>query len=363
MLGIVAPITLAAIIGFAFGDSDDFEIRVGLVDEDQSQVSAGIVAALTSGGEGSPLEFDPIADLERARQQVEDDEIGAVLAIPEGFEASMSSTTPRPLIVLRESDDLLSGDIAIGVAEGVAARVDAARLAFATATRAGADPATALAAASELTPSLGLADEVLGGEFDVASYMAPSMAILFLFFTIGVGSQSLLTEQREGALARLRSGPVTDAQILAGKTIAVVATGLFSTLVCYAASSLGLGVDWGKPIGVVALIVSAVFAVAGIGTFVTALARTDAQALGYTTMVTFFLALLGGNFTPPGNMTETMRTLSLATPNGWALRGFTELAAGHQGLIDVLPHIGVLVAIALISGGACVRVLSRMVAQ
>lgn len=362
IFGIVAPIALATIIGLAFGDGGDFELRIGLVDEDRSNVSAGITAALTSIGE-APLRFVAIDDLDRARQRVDDDDIGAALVIPRGFEASLTAASPLRLTVVRGSDDLFSGDIAIGVAQGVAARVDASRLAFATATSAGADTAAALAAATDLDPALEVDESVLGGEFNVAAYMAPSMALLFLFFTVGTGARSLLTEQREGTLTRLRSSPVTDAQILAGKTIAVVATGLLSLLVVYASSSLALGADWGDPIGTLALIVSAVLAVAGIGTFVTALARTDAQAQGYTMMVTFVLALAGGNFTPPGNMTETMRTLSLATPNGWALRGFTELSAGHAGIADVLTHVGVLLVIASVTGAIGLGLLARRVAR
>lgn len=363
IFGVIAPMALATIIGLAFGDGDDFEVRIGLVDEDRSDVSVRIAASLTSIGEDTPLRFEPIDGLDRARQRVDDDDIGAALVIPGGFAASLAAASPMPLTVVRGSDDLFSGDIATGVAEGVASRVDASRLVFATATDAGADPAAALAATANLDPALEVDESVLGGAFNVAAYMAPSMAMLFLFFTVGVGARSLLTEQQEGTLTRLRAAPVTDAQILAGKTIAVVATGLLSLVVVYGSSSLALGVDWGDPIGTMALIVSAVLAVAGIGTFVTALARTDAQADGYTLMVTFVLALLGGNFTPPGSMTETMRTLSLATPNGWALRGFTELAAGRGGITDVLVPVAVLLVIAATTGGIGLGRLSRRLAR
>jgi len=362
IFGVVAPIVLAAIIGLAFGDGDDFEVRIGLVDEDRSTLSTGIARQLASIGEDAPLRFAPIDDLDRARQLIDDDDIGAALVIPRGFEASLTAS-PRDLMVVRGSDDLFSGDIAIGVADAVAARINASRLVFVTATGAGADPAVALDAATKLEPALALDEGKLGGEFNIAAYMAPSMALMFLFFTVGIGARSLLIEQREGTLSRLRSAPVTDAQILAGKSIAVVATGLLSLLVVYAASTLGLGADWGDPIGVVALIVAVVFAVAGIGTFVTALARTDAQAQGYTTMVAFALALLGGNFTPPGDMTETMRSISLVTPNGWALRGFTELGAGHGGMADIATHLSVLLAVAAATGAVSLGLLSRRISR
>lgn len=363
VFGVIGPIVLATIIGLAFGDGGDFEVRIGLVDEDGSDVSAGIERELAGIGDDAPLRFESIGGADRARRLVDDDDIGAVVVIPSGFEASLATDAPLPLTVLRGSGDLFSGDIATGLAEAIAHRIDSSRLAFATAIDAGADADDAIRASVEVEPALEVAESALGGEFDVAAYMAPSMAMLFLFFTVGVGARSLLTEKREGTLARVRSAPVTDAQILSGKTIAVVATGLLSLLVVYATSSLVLGVDWGDPIGTLALIVCAVLAVAGVSSFVTALARTDAQAEGYTMMLTFVLALLGGNFTPPGNMTDTMRSLSVVTPNGWALRGFTELSAGRGGIGDVVQPILVLLAIAAVTGGLGIGILARRVAR
>ncbi|MBA2279858.1 MAG: ABC transporter permease [Acidimicrobiia bacterium] len=363
IFGIVAPIVLATIIGLAFGDGGDFEVRIGLVDEDRSEVSSSVAAALTGAEGDSPLRFQPVASAAAARDGVVADDLGAALVIPAGFGASLAGEEPLGITVVRGSDDLFSGDIAIGVAQGVAAQIDASRLAAATAIAAGADPETAVERAMTLEPALPVDESVLGGEVNVAAYMAPSMAMLFLFFTVGAGARSLLTEQREGTLTRLRSSPVTNAQILGGKLIAVVATGLLSLVVVYGVSTAALGVDWGDPLGVLVVIVAAVLAVAGIGTFVTALARTDAQAEGYTTMLTFGLALLGGNFTPPGDMTDLMRRLSLATPNGWALRGFTQLSAGHGGVRDIVPHVAVLLGIAGLTGAVGLGLLSRRVSR
>lgn len=363
IFGVIAPVALATIIGLAFGGGGDFEVRIGLVDADRSDLSGGIARELTQIGDDAPLRFEVIDDVDDARERVDDDDIGAALVIPSGFEASLASTSPQPLLVVRGSGDLFSGDIAAGVAEAVADRVDSSRLAFATAVDAGAEADDAMGASIELEPALAVDEAALAGEFDVAAYMAPSMAMLFLFFTIGVGSRSLLTEEREGTLTRLRSGPVSDAQILTGKTLAVIVTGLMSLLVVYGTSTVALGVDWGDPVGTLALIVAAVLAVAGIGTFVTSLARTDAQAEGLTTTLTLVLALLGGNFTPPGDMTDTMRTLSVVTPNGWALRGFTELSAGRGGIDDVLVPVAVLLAMAAVTGVVGIGLLARRVGR
>ena len=63
----------------------------------------------------------------------------------------------------------------------------------------------------------------------------------------------------------------------------------------WAASSLLIGADWGPVLPVLSLIVAAVLAVAGIGSAIVGLARTERQVDTASALVTFGLSLLGGN--------------------------------------------------------------------
>ena len=79
--------------------------------------------------------------------------------------------------------------------------------------------------------------------------------------------------------------------------------------------------------------------------------------------MTFVLALLGGNFVGPGAAPELLRQLSLLTPNGWALRAFTDLSTDAASLADVAPAIAVLAAIAAVTAGVGLARMHRMVAR
>ena len=59
-------------------------------------------------------------------------------------------------------------------------------------------------------------------------------------------------------------------------------------------------------------------------------------------MVAFVLGIVGGSLVPLSELPPGLLRLTLLTPNGWALRGFAELSAGDGTVVDVLPHIGVL---------------------
>ena len=375
---VVAPVVIAVIVSTAFGGgtgAGGFEATIGVVDEDATALSAGLVGGLLggdgAGDDGGGVSFRRTESMEAARAAVDDGDLSAAIVVPEGYAASVTDgqgadgTAPVPLGAVVAAEQRLAGEVAVAVAEGLAARVDTVRLAVATAAAAAVDdPSAAVAqaardAAQQVATPVQVASATLGGDFDAAAYFGPSMAILFLFLTMGAGARSLLVERREGVLARVRAAPVPAAAVLAGKAAAVLVLGLVAFLVVWAVTAVGLGADWGQPVGVVLVIVAVVLAIAGISTVITGLARTEGQADGLTSTITFGLALLGGNFVSPGALPDALRTLSLATPNGWALRAFTDLSAGGAGVVDVLPALGVLLAVAVVTGGLGIGLLAR----
>jgi ABC-2 type transport system permease protein len=66
-------------------------------------------------------------------------------------------------------------------------------------------------------------------------------------------------------------------------------------------------------------------------------------------VVTMGLALLGGNFVSLDRAPELLRRLSLLTPNGWALRAFRDLAVDHGGPGSILPALGAILGVAVVT--------------
>ena len=363
--GVLAPLLMAFIITAAFGSGGDrFEASIAIADDDRSPLSDQVVAALFAI-QSDPLRLIATGDGEDARRLVEDERADAAIVVPDGFGAAIERNQPLPLTVIADPSRALVGSIAEAVATGIGARIDGTRLAVATALEAGAtDPAALAAAAASLEPAIGIDNDFGSGddELDLGAYFGPSMAILFLFFTIGGVARSLLAERQIGTLARVRAAPVSNSAVLAGKSMAMLVLGLLSVLVLWAATAVLLGADWGDPGAVVVLSVATVVAVAGVGAVVAALARTDAQAESLTAMVAFTLALVGGNFLGPGSKPALLERLALLTPNGWALRGFTELSIDGSGLDAIVGPVAVLLAIgavgAVVAGTRFRRVLA-----
>ena len=104
--------------------------------------------------------------------------------------------------------------------------------------------------------------------------------------------------------------------------------GVAQVSILIAASALFFQVKWGDVLGVIVLILAAVFGTAGWGMLITAFARTPAQVGSTGSAVMLIFSILGGSFLSIEGMPPFVQTLSKITPNAWGLDGFTTLALG-----------------------------------
>ena len=148
------------------------------------------------------------------------------------------------------------------------------------------------------------------------SYYAPAMGIFFMFFAIGYGARGYFLERTGGTLERLAAAPSGPGAILAGKSLATFVYGVASLGTVAIVTSLAFAAHWGPPLVVLALIGALSLTMVGLTALVITVARTERQADGFASLLTFGLVLLGGNFVFIGGAPPLVRTLALLTPNG-----------------------------------------------
>lgn len=351
----VGPLALATVFGMLLGDTSSLSIEIGVADADRSEVTAAFVEGLiTSGGPDSPVTFvamDAPSDLDAVRRAVDDDDVNAAIVVPAGFGDAIATGGSAELGVVRDPDGEVSGEIAASVARQFAASLEARRLAAATAAAFGVTVTPA-----DLVDFIDSTDTALeqvppgGGELDPAAFFGVAMSIMFLFFTVSFAPRSIVAERAIGVLPRMLASSATAASIVVGKVVAVALLGLSGFMTVWAVTELAFGAPWGSPSAVVVTMLATVLAIAGVATFVCTLARTEAQADGYTSMVAFVLALLGGNFIGPGQAPAALRSVARLTPNGQALDAFTRIAVDDAGVSDLARQLSVLVAIGVVFG-------------
>ena len=376
-LMLLAPFILTLGMGFVTGRfSDDGnnslgDIPVIIINQDEGDLGQTLTDIFMSAELADLLEPTRSTDPTTARQQVDNDEIAAVVVVPAGFTASVipdqtNPTLPDPLpielyanparpvsvgvvqaildtFLNRLAAGQLSGQVAISqlVQNGLIPVSDIAS----TAEEIGRQAATTLTDEAQFIQLQRSEQEAEG--FDTLAYLAPGMAMLFLMYTVSRGGSSILTERQEGTLPRLLTTPTSPAQVLGGKIVGIYLTGVAQMLILIFASRILFGVDWGNLFNVVILILAVVAGAAGWGLILAALSRNPNQvgSLGSALMLIF--GILGGSFIPVDGFGPALRSLRLLTPNGWGLDGFATLANGGT-LTDIIPALGGLLVMATI---------------
>lgn len=369
VFAVIAPLVLASILGTAFSGLDDggIHVDVALVDADGSATSATLRdQVFASAALRESITVYPSSSADRARQDVQDERLPVAVVIPAGFEAALGGPGPVPDIELIARPGVpIASDFIRAVVDGWLSRVRAGRLAATTAASLGpAQPDPAALAdvatrAATMDPPLGLRNGGVEQDINLAAYFGPSMGILFLFLALGLMARSLLAERRDGTLARLQAAPVRLGQVLAGKAIAIGAAGVASLCLLWLVTSVVFGASWGSPLPVAALIVATVLAVGGIAAFISSMAKTEAQAEGFTSIAAFVLGLLGGNFFPINELPDGFLRISRLTPNGVALQAFSDLSFQRDGLGDIAGALVTLVAIGVVTATIAGRRLQR----
>jgi ABC-2 type transport system permease protein len=353
LVAFVAPLALASILSLSLGGTRSFSTTIGIADLDGGDVAeAFITDVLAAPAVQRIVTVTMLPDEPALRAALEDGAVAAGYVIAPGFSTAATNGRPTHLTVLRHPDSPLSGDVAESVARAFATRLEAQVRAVDVAVAGGADlqevpEITAEAGARE--PALTLASvDVEASRANAASYFGPSMAVFFLFFVVSLGPAGLLRERRQRTLARMHAAPITPWSILLGKSLSVLVLAAASIGVMWAVTTLGFGATWGDPLGVIALSAVMALAATGITAVIATLARTDQQVDGWTSIVVFTFALLGGNFSNVADLPQGLQRLSQLTPNGWAMRGFVDLAAGMT-LRDIITPIAAVGAFAVVT--------------
>ena len=355
----VLPLGIAFIISAAFGGGfvDAFEATYAVVDLDRSEVARAFESQVLRAPQlREQITVVKVKTPARARQLVADDEISAAFVIPKGFGSSVTANRKATMDVLRNPDSPIGSDVATALADAYTTQLNAVRLSVATTVRAQGQPpdpqriaALAGAAARERIPVQLVDGQVGVRKVSGVNYFGPAMAVFSLFFTTSFVARSMIGERQGGTLPRILAAPIRRQAVVLGKSTSAFVLGIVSFVVMFGAFGLLLDVEWGDPLALVVLTVVTVLAVMGLMTLAQTGARTQESADAVAQVMTVSFALLGGSFFPLFQMPELMQRLSYITPNGWALRGYTDIAYDGATLGDLGPHLLAIGAFAVVT--------------
>lgn len=358
ILGFVAPLALAFVMNLVFGGIDGdgslTTFDVAVADEDGGEEAAAFVAVLEDIAADGLLELAVHDDEEAARAAVDDGDVGAAWVVPAGFSDAVRGGGESEILVIGDVDSPTTTSVARTIARRYSAGVGLTTTASMAAIETGvASPADVDAIADELQaagPVVAVTDATAETQLlDVSTTVIAGMALFFVFFTAGLPIVGILEERDQGTLGRLLAAPIPAGAITAGKVLSAVVLGTLSLWSLMAASAVLMGADWGPPIGAALLGLAAVVSAIGIMSIAGSLARSTEQAGNVQGIVAVVLAILGGAFVPiPTGSSGLLGFLQQLTPHGWFFDGIAALQ--HEGVAGVLPAVGVLLAMGLVTG-------------
>lgn len=385
-LGVVMPLAVFVVFAtiFAGATGEQLRIRVAIADEQRSEPSARLVAALradpslavapaavtadevmalvTRGTIDAGLvirrEGRPVIDLTGegpAPVLVLYDPVRAVAARILGGQIQRAWFSALPDAALRSTADLL-GEAFVTFTpdqrDSMEARFADLALEMAASEPAAAEPGPfdGLVATSATGASLGVSH---------VAYYAGAVAMLFLLFSASHGALALFDERDSGLLDRILAGPGGMGAVVGGKLLFLTAQGVVQAGLIFVLAWLG----WGVPLparlpGFLLVTVAASLAAAGLAMALVAACTTRRQAQAFSNVAILVISAVGGSMVPRFLMPPGLQTIGWLTPTAWAVEAYSGLFWRGQPLTELWLPVAVLLASGLV-GALLARRLAR----
>lgn len=177
---------------------------------------------------------------------------------------------------------------------------------------------------------------------DFADTAVPGFAVLFVFLTAQQTARSIYEEKKTGTFRRLLAAPVSKAALLAGKMLPNFLTVLLQVAVIFAFGILGLrlmglpATTLGpEPLTTVLVVLLIALCSSAFGILIAAIARTEGQIGGVSTLLLWGLGVLGGSLVPLFILEKAFGSLPKIVPHYWANHALTNLMIRGLGIADV----------------------------
>jgi len=398
MLTFVVPIVFFTIFANVFGGAGGGDrtprVAVAVADEDGSELSTRIVAALGKEGalrlRAAPAGA-PALDRSGAERLVRTGDVPVAVVIPKGlgaaFEERGFSSSGPSIVLLADPSDPIAPQMVQGLLQKVTMTAapdlvmrggmkqferyagtmtpEQRRAVDEWIPRLKADAGTT-GPSSAGGGAMGMAVEVVDvmrtddRRGSLISFYAAGIGVMFLLFSaVGGAGGAILDEVESGTLERVLSTNIGMTGLLLGKWLFLALTGVAQLLVMFLWGRFMFGLPLFSHLpGFFVMTSVAAGAAAALGLVLATLARSRAQLSGFSTLLILTMSALGGSMFPRFLMSETMQKMGLVTFNAWALDGYLKVFWRNAPIRDLWPQVAVLVAL-----GATFLAIARLLAR
>ena len=179
----------------------------------------------------------------------------------------------------------------------------------------------------------------------------PGTTIQFIMMMVMIyGGVTVMEDRKKGILGRMLFSPLSTGEVFRAKLLGRWLMGLLQALMLIVVGKIFFRLDLGHlPL---ALLVIAVFsmAVAALSVFIGSRLTKEDVIIGLSVLMANVFAALGGCWWPNEIVPPAVRKISVISPAAWAMDALHKLRFFGGGLTDILPNLGVLLALTVVLG-------------
>ncbi len=346
---LIQPIMMLVLFGFALSN-EPANVPWGVLDRSQSALSRRFVEAVRATGYFLPPET--VTSYEDARARLRRARLVAVVVVPEDFGRDAARGRAAVQVLVDGSDPLTASRVA-----GYVGQIGAT---FDTGVAPPPRPATVRASAGPIdvrqrfwfNPTLD----------DRTFFLSALAGMLLTNLCLSVTALGLVGERESGTYEQMLSLPTTSTEIVLGKLTPYLAVAYVVLVLATVLTGLVFGI-WPRGSWLALFGVTLPFALASlaIGAFVSALARTSAQAVFITVFFIMPSFVLSGVMFPYQLMPDGVRQLGGVFPLRWYQIALRRIIERGGGLLDVaVPSVALLAIFLVLLAGVRWRMRSRL---
>ncbi|MBI3367658.1 MAG: ABC transporter permease [Burkholderiales bacterium] len=348
IIGIVAPILIAAFFGSLFGgpgNNKPANIPIAITDFDHSETSARLVVGLR----GDPSFTLSELGADEALAQVKAGKLRAAITLPAGFGAQAAAALlgggAKPEIALHHDP---SQNMVLPMVRGLLTQHVLQAVSRSMFGGAGASASGPSFSAPFTTREIEAVKTTENSKYNGYAHSFAGMGVQFILLMGVEAGVGLLLMRRLGLWKRLRAAPLSRARLLGSRIAsgALIALVQFAVIYGVAMTVFKVRID-GSVLGFIALLIVFALLTASFGLLIAALGRTPESTCGLATLATLLLVMLGGAWVPSFVFPPWLQTASLFVPTRWAIDGLDAMTWRGQGFDAALLPLGVMALFAV----------------
>ena len=288
---LIFPILLMVIFGFIFGgDSGSYDVYIQ--DNDRSSLSQDFIDALTGTG---ALNHKIVSRGENVNLFANENDVGVILIIPEGFEESVMEGKQVGLKV-KVDRSKTSSSIVLSIVDGV--------------SRAFSEHITGVERPIYLVP-----ENMVSSKFEFIDFFMPGIIGMTVMTMSLFGTVETNTRYRtNGILKKLATTPLTKAEYISARVIYQLMISFISTAVILLLGIVAFKIVVIPNLYSVVLIIAGTLTFGGIGMVIARFVKDTESAGTAANAISFPMMFLSGTFFPKESMPIFIQKVAAVLP-------------------------------------------------